>query len=122
MVAVENDHVKIWIQDDILYSVYKNGALIGLEAAKENVNLRMSVSAGKAYNIICYYNKAQTFTAEARAYFASPEACLEMKKVAFIVNSVFSKYMGNAFISFNKPPVPVKLFTSEADAKKWFDE
>ena len=119
MSKVENNYVQAWISDDLLYMVYKKGAIIGLDAAKEIVKLRMSLSAGKAYNVICYYNNIEVVSTEAKKYLAAKESCQEVKKVAFIVNSLFTKHVGNAFISFNKPPVPVKLFVNEKEGIDW---
>lgn len=118
----ENDFVQAYIKDEFLYVIYKKEAIIGLEAAKQIVELRMSVSAGKDYNLICYFNNIKAVTNEAKEYFASKEACKEIKKAAFIVNSVFIKYLGNAFIVFNKPAVPVRIFNNEDDAKQWLRE
>ena len=37
----------------------------------------------------------------------------------FVVKNVAQKLMGNAYITFNKPITPTKIFTNEDEAVKW---
>ena len=41
---------------------------------------------------------------------------------AILINSKVSSYFANIFLKFNKPKVPTKLFTVEADAINWLKD
>jgi hypothetical protein len=92
---------------------------INLEIAKLCIAERKRVSGGQTYPALVFINNIKSVSKSARDYFASDEAANNIVASAFIVGSSVSKIMGNIFLTFNKPPVPLRLFTSEAEALKW---
>lgn len=57
-------------------------------------------------------------TREARTYMATVGATL-VKAAALITGSAINRTIGNIFLKIDRPPVPLKLFTSEEKARKW---
>ncbi|MCW3072245.1 MAG: hypothetical protein JWO44_2135 [Bacteroidetes bacterium] len=58
-------------------------------------------------------------TAEARAYMAKAEANPYSSASAYIARSLAEKLVTNAYIRFNKPARPTRMFTSETKALEW---
>lgn len=56
---------------------------------------------------------------ELRTYAASEESNRYTIADAFVVNSMAVKFIGNFYISFNKPSRPTKIFDSETTAVEW---
>jgi hypothetical protein len=115
----ENKDIILWLEDGIVYGVYKKDCIIDLPAAKEIVRLRESISRGKAFPVLVDARNIGNGTKEAREYFASEEACREIKKAALIIDSNFSKFLVNLFLKVNKPKTPTKIFTDKTSAEKW---
>jgi len=56
---------------------------------------------------------------EARLHYASPEAARRVLAVGLLVGSPLSRAIGNFFLALNKPPMPCRMFSSEAEALRW---
>lgn len=118
---VENDHVKIWMEEGIVNVLYKSGSIWGLKAAKEVVAMRLEFTKGKTCKGIAYISDVRTATAEAREYLSSEEGYKAIEKVAIVTNSPISTLLGNLFIYINKPPKSTRLFKSKEEALKWLN-
>jgi hypothetical protein len=115
---VETDYYKIWIADNIVHVLYKEGSMIGLKTAKELVEARLNLQKGKSYNGIAYLNNVALLNKETKEYLAIA-GYKGVIKVALIAKSPISILVGNLFILVNKPPKPTKLFKNKEDAIKW---
>lgn len=58
-------------------------------------------------------------TPEARAYMAMAESNPFSSASAYIARSLAEKLITNAYIRFNKPARPTRMFTSETKALEW---
>ncbi len=56
---------------------------------------------------------------EAKKYLASDEAASDINAGAIIINSYASMMIGNLYLFFEKPKVPVRLFNTEEKALTW---
>lgn len=61
-------------------------------------------------------------TAEARIFLAQKESNPYVTATAYIARTLAEKIMTNAFIRFNKPARPTRMFTSEKKAIEWLRE
>lgn len=60
---------------------------------------------------------------ESREYAANhPDMAYLRKAQAILVDKLPNRLTANAFIKFNKPPNPVKVFDNAEDAKKWLKQ
>jgi hypothetical protein len=116
--VVENVYIRFWIEDGILFGFYKKDCIIGLEAAKEIVALRKTMTRGVAYPSVAYINFIKVVTKEARKYFAE-ETTGQLVKLALITDSGFSKILGNIFLTLDNPVMPTRLFTNKEEAILW---
>jgi hypothetical protein len=58
----------------------------------------------------------------AREYLASQKGTEGLSASAIIVNSPFSRLLGNFFLRVNKTSIPVKLFSDISKAEKWLQQ
>jgi hypothetical protein len=58
-------------------------------------------------------------TPEARTFLAKADSNPYSSATAYITKTLAEKLLANAFIHFNKPVRPTKMFTSEAKAIEW---
>jgi hypothetical protein len=115
---VENSYVSFWIEDGILYGLYKKDVVIGLEAAREVVALRKKFTNGQAYPAIAFIKHVKVISKEARKYLAEEGSEL-ITKGALVSDSGFSKILGNMFLALDKPKMPTRIFTNVKEAIAW---
>jgi hypothetical protein len=115
---------------DVVDGFMDNGILVvkfkekkfDLNAAKITVTKRLEVSKGTAYPILIDASEVQSISKEARDYFASTEGISLIQASALLLDSVMAKFLGNFFLTINKPKVPTKIFTSSDDAMVWLQQ
>ena len=99
--------------------------LLGDDVCYEICDLK---EINKASGELCSYKKhpflflAGQFTSisnEARTWGATEEATQLSKAEAYVLKSLAQKIIANFYLSFNKPPVPTKFFSSKMEAEKW---
>lgn len=118
---VENESVKLWIQNGILYSCYKEATYMTLEKTIEAIELRHKISNNE-YQYWCMdVCNLRYFSKEAMEYIDLHGQEL-LYACAAIVNSFLTKFMFEVYIRFNKTKVPMKSFTSEEKAVIWLNK
>ena len=114
--------VHLRIKDNILIASYRKNLIINLDVAKEIVLQRQSFTRGQKMPVIIFCDGVTSIDKPAREYFASPNGTLGLSASAIIVNSPFSRFMGNFFLMVNKTSIPVKLFSKTSQAEKWLQQ
>ncbi len=114
-------HYRAWIEDEIFHVVY-NSDLFTLQIAKQAVETRKELCGGMEYPMFADIRGIKVTDTEVRRYLASPDSTQYLKAGALLISNQFQRVAGNFFIMVNKPPVPAKLFTSEADAFAWLQQ
>ncbi|HXU27517.1 MAG TPA: hypothetical protein VN698_09820 [Bacteroidia bacterium] len=56
---------------------------------------------------------------DTRAFWAKKESCPLSLADAYVTTSLGHKIIGNAYLKFNKPGRPTKIFNSKDDAVEW---
>jgi len=79
------------------------------------------LTQGKAFVVLCLPEDYTSITNEALQFFSKSQEGIQRKAIAFLVNSLAQRLMGNAFIHIFNPDIPTKLFTSEEEAVKWLN-
>ena len=59
---------------------------------------------------------------EARSVFADPYAFRVSTSVALLIDSPFSRVIGNFYLGFNKSLTPSRLFIDPDEARQWLRE
>lgn len=117
---VVNKTTELYLDEEgILRTTFLEGAEIDLEEAKENLRSVRKLSGGnKILNLVdgrAYF----TMTKRARDFAAGKESNEFNIACAIVSNSLTNRLLINFFITFHKPPAPVKMFSSEEEALKW---
>lgn len=103
----------------ILRSSYKRAADNTLAEAKKVVRSMGILGHGTRRPVLVDFRGMKSMDRDARAYFAGPATAAVVSATAILVDSSLEKALGNAFMGMNKPLVPTRLFTSEAQAMAW---
>lgn len=74
---------------------------------------------GKVYPRLTFVKHFLNMDRELRAYAASEESNRTTTAAAFVTNILALKFIGNFYISFNKPVRPTRIFSSEEEAIEW---
>lgn len=107
---------------NILIVTYKPGIQINQEVAKEIVSTRLSFTGNKRIPCMILSQGVVSMDKPAREYLASTEATKGLLATAIIVDSPFSSFLGNFFHKVYKTKMPVKIFSSIPQAKKWLQQ
>lgn len=112
--------ILIRLIDNIVYVNFTSETLT-LPQAKEVVKLRLELIDGNSYPILVDGRKVKTMNKECRDYFGQPDALKGVKAGAILVDSTFSKFLGNFFlkVTYKNKKLPTMLFTSKDEALKW---
>ena len=120
--TVETRTEEITLRDDgIVYCVAKQGIILTLKDAKENILAISKLANGKKVPVLVDIRGATEATKEARKYFSNDEVAEVQSAVAMLVDSGFSKLLGNFFIGLNRPLFPIRLFMKEQEALRWLE-
>lgn len=118
---VENDFMKFWIEDGILYSQFKKPTTINIERIKALIDLRTEISDGEK-QYWCYdFNGINSYDKEARDY-AEKNGQEHLYACAAVFNSHIAKFTLNTFMRLKKPLIPLKGFTKKNEAINWLNE
>lgn len=118
---MENDTslVHLRIKDNILIGSYRKNLIINLDVAQKIVLQRQSFTRGKKMPAIIFSQGITSIDKPAREFLASKEGTEGLSASAIIVDSPFSRFLGNFFLMVNKTSIPVKLFSNILRAEKW---
>jgi hypothetical protein len=115
---IENEFVKIWIEDEVLFMIYKKEQ-IDLPYAKNVVETRLKISNGRSYPVFVDLNKVKGVTKDARGFLAGKEAADLISASALWGIHEMIKMLANFYLALNKPDVPVKFFNDKQKALEW---
>lgn len=114
--------VHLRIKDNILIASYRKNLIIDLDVAHKIVLQRQSFTRGQKMPAIILSQGVTSIDKPAREYLASKKGTEGLSACAIIVNSPFSRLLGNFFLMVNKTSIPVKLFSNISRAEKWLQQ
>jgi hypothetical protein len=118
----ESPYIKIWMDEEgIICGKYADDVHVSFDVAKEWVEARLSICGGNSYPLLVDMKGVKSSSKRARVYLASIGA-LQVKAGALIVGNSVSRFLGNVFLTIDKPSAPTKLFTDEASARQWLKQ
>lgn len=107
------------LPEGIIRTEAKAGVDIILPYAIENSLVVNELCRGRKHPLLIDLKYLKSITPDARAYFSARDRETDICAFAFLIHSNFQRMVGNIFIQFNRPPIPTRLFTVEADALSW---
>lgn len=114
----ENQFAEYWLEDGVLFFVYKPGTHMNLEAAKQVVKDRLAVQNGESYPVFCDMRGVRDSDKPARDYLAKEGSSL-VRSVAVLTDSPVTKIMLNFYLTISKPLIPTKMFTDRNQALQY---
>lgn len=108
---LNTQYTKFWVEDGILFFVYKPCPVITLKIAEKIVRDRINFQNEKTYPILCDLRKLQTVEKSARDYLALQGTYLS-SALALIVDEHYSARLSAQYIKTSQPPIPTCEFTS----------
>lgn len=125
MIVPDKDKIELgkfytWMgPDGIARTQVKPGAEIFIQDAKENTAAIETFYSGKKFPLLVDIREIKSISPEAREHFTLKDRESVVKAFAMLLSSSLSRIIGNFFLSFHKPVVPVKLFDNEKKALAW---
>ena len=109
-----------WIgSDGIARTIVKPHAEIFLQDAKENTATVETFYNGKKFPLLVDIRNIKSISKEAREHFTLKDRESVVTAYAMVLSSSLSRMIGNFFLNFHMPAVPVKLFNHEEEAIVW---
>ncbi len=120
--AINTRCSKLWLDEGgIVHELFSPKTDVTIQDAKQSMAVGLELSEGADFAWLVDITQMKSITKEAREYFGKVENS-HMKAVALVTSSPVSKVFGNFFLRFNKPKLPVRLFSSEKQAIRWLKE
>jgi hypothetical protein len=118
----DNEATTLTLRSDGILNIFlKPNKIISRKDGEEIVAGLAEIGKGNKLLLLFTAGKDTSVTTEARYYASTPEANKYTIASAFVVKSIAQKLLGNAYVTFNKPVTPTRIFTDEADAVKWLN-
>jgi hypothetical protein len=118
MKKIENDFVKLSIENDILIGEFTCDKL-DLNKAKEILKLRLELTGETSYKTCADSTQVKEFTKEARDYMSQGDAYKNISAFAAVTNNSVTRMIFNFYLRLKPHPLPTKFFNDRNDAIKW---
>jgi hypothetical protein len=123
--TIDTPSSTIWLSEEgILYSVGKNvgGGTRSTDEIRNEMDLLRSKLGDRKYCIIIESNARSTSPPKDQRDLIASELNSITKAMAIVSGSPLSRMVANLFFSFKPPSYPMKIFSSESDAKRWITQ
>ncbi len=121
MAQLENEFIRFWVADGILYSKFKHEVNFDLEIIKKLIETRHAIS-NNVNQYWCYdVKEANDFSKECRDYVDIHGQDF-LFACALVINSHIQKFLFNAFLKLKKSKIPFQAFTNKEKAVEWLME
>jgi hypothetical protein len=118
---MESRWVTYEIKNGILFADYKKDATLDLESAIAMVEERIRFQKGAHFPIVNILNGMKMSSKKTRTFLAH-EGTEGIDAGAFIVGDNVEQVTIDFFLTIEKPPIPVRTFTTREDAITWIHE
>ena len=116
----EGDIATYWFDDGILISLSKSPKRT-VENIKANVQLVKQITNNRPAPLLIYLANSPVPDKEARKYSAEQLPVI-YSAMAMVSNPGLSKFIMNILFALKKPPIPMKGFTDDKEAKIWLTQ
>ena len=113
----EGEIATYWFDNGILVSLSKNPKRT-VENIAGNVELVKQITNNKPVPLLIYLSNSPVPDKAARK-FSTEQLPIIYKAMAMVSKPGLSKFIMNILFSIKPPPIPMKSFTSDKEAKEW---
>lgn len=115
-------HSSFWVEKGVLFCKLAKDLIINEDLAKHMVLARKTAFGEDTMPICVDVGNLLSIDQCARRYFASNEAWEFLSAGAIYTNNKLLEFLGQAWFKLDKPPVPVKIFSSQDSALLWLQQ
>jgi hypothetical protein len=116
----EGEIATYWLDDGILVSLSKSPRRT-VENISGNVALVKKITNNKKVPLLIYLSKTPLPDKETRK-FVNEQLPTIYKAMAMVSKPGLSKFIMNFLFQLKTPPIPMKSFTDEKEAKEWLKQ
>jgi hypothetical protein len=121
MKELENNLIRYWIENGILYSEFKQKIDLNVENVKEFISLRHEISNKKNQYWCMDFENLRSFPKDAQQY-TEIYGQEYISAAGVVVSSHVSKFIFNSFALSKTSVVPLQMFSDKEEAVKWLKE
>lgn len=118
IIHVDNEHIRIGIDNGILIFTYKDGIIIDLPTAMLIVSHRLMVQDGKAFPVLCHLGGVKKISRLARIYLSRKGTVL-VERIALLSTSKLPTAIAKFYLSTNVCSERVRFFYDENVARQF---
>jgi hypothetical protein len=118
----DTPYIRFELSNGILYAQYKPGVVITLELAKELLAKRLAFTEHKEYPMLISDMGIVSVEREAWALLSSEEGTHNITAGAMLLNTTYSRILGNFFFKLAAPKIPAKIFSNKERALEWLEQ
>jgi hypothetical protein len=113
----EGDIATYWFDDGILISLSKSPKRT-VENIKANVQLVKQITNNRPVPLLIYLSNSPVPDKEARRY-STEQLPVIYSAMAMVSKPGLSKFIMNILFALKRPPIPIKSFKDDKEAKIW---
>ena len=113
----EGEIATYWVEDGILVSLSKSPKRT-VENIKANVQLVKQITNNKPAPLLIYLANSPVPDKATRQY-STEQLPVIYSAMAMVSKPGLAKFIMNLLFALRKPPIPMKSFTDDKEAKKW---
>lgn len=115
----EDQHSEMWLDNGIIYIVYKPNLSITLDIAKNMVRQRLELAQGQPYPIFADVRLLESIDPVSRTYLASNAASHLVQATAIFLDTPIISWLANVFVAIDRPACPSRHFSDRDKALSW---
>lgn len=116
----EGEIATYWFDDGILVSLSKSPKRT-VKNIKANVALVKEITGNKRVPLLIYLSNSPVPDKETRV-FSTEQLPVIYSSMAMISKPGLSKFIMNILFALKPPPIPIKTFTDDIEAKEWLKQ
>jgi hypothetical protein len=116
----EGEIATYWFEDGILVSLSKSPRRT-VASIRDNVALVKRITNNKRVPLLIYLSNSPVPDKETRT-FSTEQLPNVYKAMAMVSEPGLANFIMNLLFKFQSPPIPMKNFSNEKDAKEWLKQ
>jgi hypothetical protein len=116
----EGEIATYWFENGFLVSLSKS-TIRTVKTISDNVALVKSITNNKPVPLLIYLANSPVPDKETRK-FSTEQLPVIYKAMAMVSKPGLSKFIMNILFSLKPPPIPMKSFTNDKEAKEWLKQ
>jgi hypothetical protein len=118
---LDTKYVSAELIDGIIEVQYKDDVYITLTEAQEVVKERIAFFGDKEYPYLFKASRLKGIDRAARKFFFN-EGLVNVNAIALVPGNKVGQMITTVLVSFERPPIPCKVFKSHGEARIWLKE